>query len=491
MGHIMDVQDEITNALTVAQEALDREIELVNSMGDIIDNFGGAALFAQGASNNPAIQTNTLFYNNRWYLVSNMRPLITQTYVEHGIVQTLIDQPVDDAYRAGFTIKSSQLDADEIEQLHNYLEKWQVIEHLKQARKWARLYGGGGILIITNTDSETPLDLKTIHEDDPIEFRACDMWELYYTQMNVSATADLGAGIGENQSDYYNYYGRQVHKSRVLKIEGKEAPSFIRPRLRGWGMSELERLITSLNQYIKNQALIFELLDQAKLDVYKIEGLSASLLTPEGSQKIYNRLTSGNQLKSFTQAIVMDKEDEYEQKQLSFGGLSEILLQIRQGIAADLKMPMTKLFGISSAGFSSGEDDIENYNSMLEAEIRSKDKYLVVELLNICCQKLFGIIPHDLLIEWNPLRILNAKEEEEVKNSQLNRTMSIFQSGLATAQEAKEAINRDSLICVELDESTDALPPVGGDFVTESSGTNVDGNVGGKDKKNSITLIKK
>ena len=31
----------------------------------------------------------------------------------------------------------------------------------------------------------------------------------------------------------------------------------------------------------------------------------------------------------------------------------------------NLKMPITKLFGISAAGFSSGEDDIENYNSMI------------------------------------------------------------------------------------------------------------------------------
>jgi phage-related protein (TIGR01555 family) len=481
----MDVATEVLNAKTEAQAWFDSEVELVNSLGDIVDNFGGAGLFAQGSSGNPSIQTDGLMNSNRWYLVSNMRPLVTQMYVEHGIVQTLIDQPVDDAYRAGFTIKTSQLDADDIEKLHRYMEKWQVIEHLKQARKYARLYGGGGLLLITNTVAETELDIKKLKENDPIEFRACDMWELYYSQMNVTASADIGMAIGENQTDYYNYYGRQVHKSRVLKITGKEAPSFIRPRLRGWGMSELERLITSLNQYIKNQALIFELLDQAKIDVYHIEGLSAALMTPQGSNAVHKRLAEGNQLKSFTQAIVMDKEDGYEQKQLSFGGLSEILLQIRQGIAADLKMPMTKLFGISSAGFSSGEDDIENYNSMIEAEIRSKDRHLVAEVVGICSQKLFGIIPDDLLIEWNPLRILNAKEEEEVKNSQLNRTMSIFQSGLATAQEAKQAINKDSLICVELDETSDALPPVGGDFVTGSSGTNVDGNVGNEGKKNS------
>lgn len=452
-------------ALQKAEQELAAGEEMINSLSGLASAFSGDIMDPYyGRYGVQLSQVDTIFENCRWYLVSNLRQLLSQVYVEHGIVQTLVDQPVDDAFRAGFEIKTDQLSKDEIEKLKVYCEKNQVIANLAQAIKWSRLYGGGGVLIITTQDPMTPLNLSALKPDTPLEFRAVDMWELYYETQNVSGNLFPGGALGANVGEYYNYYGKRVHRSRVYRVVGKEAPSFIRPRLRGWGMSELERLIRSLNQYLKNQDVIFELLDEAKVDIYKIKGYNAALMSKDGTQAITSRIQSANLIKNFNNAITMDAGDEYQQKQITFSGLSEVLLQIRQGIAADLKMPMTKLFGISSAGFNSGEDDIENYNSMIEGEIRNKNKFTVVDLLSIACQKLFGMIPDDMMIEFNPLRILNAKEEEEVKDSQFNRTMSAYQSGLVGDEETKKAINKDSLLPIEVDESTPAEDPIGGDF---------------------------
>lgn len=441
--------------------------ELTNSLSALCENIGTNNIY--GSSGQQISQVDTLFDNNRWYLISNLRQLLSQLYVEHGIVQTLVEQPVDDAYRAGFEIKTGQLSGDQIEQLAIYAERNQVVHAVMQGRKWARLYGGGGVLILYPSNPQTPINIKAIRKDTPLEFRAVDIWELYFSQQNVRAIPEVGGALGENMGDFYDYYSYRIHKSRVLRINGKEAPSFIRPRLRGWGMSELERLVRSLNQYLKNQDLVFELLDEAKVDVYKIKGFNSSLLNKTGTNGISARITLANRLKNFLNALVMDAEDDYEQKQMTFAGLAEILTQIRQGIAADLKIPMTKLFGISAAGFSSGEDDIENYNSMVDGEIRKKDKYILLDALAICCQKLFEFIPDDLDIIWNPLRVLNAKEEEEVKDSQFNRVMSSYQSGLIDDKAAKESINKDSLLGVEADVNAKAMPPLVGDFTVQGS----------------------
>jgi len=439
-----------------------KDEEMVNSLSGLCDIF--QANNAYGWEGAQLSQTDTLFDNMRWYLVSNLRQLLSQAYVEHGIVQTLVDQPVDDAFAKGFEIKTSQLSKDNIETLKVYIERNHIIHHIMQAIKWSRLYGGGAVLVCAFQDYRKPLDVKAIKEDTPLEFRGVDMWELFYAMQNVSGDMYPGGALGANAGEWYDYYGRQVHKSRVFRIIGKEAPAFIRPRLRGWGMSELERLIRSLNQYLKNQDLIFELLDEAKVDVFKVQDYNDSLLTNAGTNAIAKRIAMANQMKNYNNALTMDSNDDYIQKQMTFSGLSEVLQQIRQGIAADLKMPMSKLFGISAAGFNSGEDDIENYNSMLEGEIRNKNKFTVVDVLSICCQKLFGFQPDDLMIEFNPLRILNAKEEEEVKDSQFNRVMSSVQSGLIKPMEGKKSINKDSLLGIEIDESDDLLPPIEGDY---------------------------
>ena len=211
-------------------------------------------------------------------------------------------------------------------------------------------------------------------------------------------------------------------------------------------MSELERVVRSINSYLKNQDLIFELLDEAKVDVFQMNGFNTAMLTPQGTRVAEKRIQTANTLKSYLNALILDTNDKYDQKQLSFNGLSDILNQIRQGVAADLKMPMTKLFGVSSAGFNSGEDDIENYNSMIESEIRSKVKFIVIQVLEICCQKLFGFVPEDMTIEFKSLRMLSAEQEENMKNSQFNRLIMAVTNNVATPQQFMLGCNNQNLL---------------------------------------------
>lgn len=446
--------------------------EIHNTMQTVVDNLSQGAIFGGQYRGVQLSQTDTQYINLRNYLISNNRQLLSEMYVEHGLVQTLIDQPVDDAFRAGFDIKSSQLDADDVEAIFQYAESNNVFKTLQQSMKWCRLFGGGGVLIITGQPADMPLDIKKLHEHSLIEFRACDMWELYQFKNETYPTIATEENVLD--ADYYTYRGIKVHPSRVLRVDGKEAPSFTRPRLRGWGMSEVEKIVRSLNQYMKNQLIIFELLDQAKIDVYRIEGLTGSLLSSEGSANVTRRIMMANQIKNFTNAIMLDKEDEYAQKQMAFSGLGEMLTEIRQGLACDLKMPITKLFGISSAGFNSGEDDIENYNSMIEGEIRSKCKGHIITLVQIICQRIFGMMPDDLTINFKPLRILSAEQEETVKTQQFNRSISTYQSGLIQDFEFKEMANKASLLPIEIDETLPANEPVQGDFLTSTSEKKVD-----------------
>lgn len=446
--------------------------EFVNSLGSLVGSLYQGNLFPMQGYGEQISQSDTMWINNRWYMISNQRQLISQMYAEHGIVQTLVDQPVDDAFRKGIDIQSGELDGDDIEKLILYCERNNVFHALTQACKWARLYGGGGVMIISDQDPITPLNISAINAKTPLEFRAVDMWELNYNRLNWQGELEVNDDDFLADGDMYDYYGKKIHPSRVYIIKGKEPPSFIRPRLRGWGMSELERLVRSINQYLKNQNVIFELLDEAKIDVYKMKGFNASLLTAGGTEKVSQRIQHGNMIKNYNNALTMDVDDEYEQKSMTFTGLSEMLIQIRQGIAADLKMPVTKLFGISSAGFNSGEDDIENYNAMIEGEIRAKVKFHVIDLLMIACQKCLEFQPSDLTIAWPSLRVMSSKDEEEIKNHQYNRATSAYQMGAINRQEWAESVNKGNLLPVEVDENADAMPPLDGDFVV-TSGQNV------------------
>lgn len=451
---------------------LKNEDEIRNSFGQCFGggpqqyNFGayGAPFGPPGTPNGMGAyeqvsDTTTLFTNLRWYLVSNFRQLLSELYVEIGLIQTIVDVPVDDGLRGGITIKSKQLEEEEIKELQISIDRDGDLLTMGKGAKWTRLFGGGGIVIIVDDqDPESPLDLASIGPDTDIQFRAVDMWELYWDKQN---TEGYDPEIQTEEFEFYDYYASKIHKSRVMRLKGPDAPSFIRPRLRGWGFSVVESLVRSINQYLKATDLTFEVLDEFKVDVYKMKNLINTLLMPNGANQVKERIGMANYQKNFQNAIVMDSEDDWDHKQLSFTGLAEAQAGIRKQVCSDLRMPATKLFGSSEAtGLGNADqNDMENYNSMVESQVRNILKYDILRMIEIKCQKLFGRIPDDLEIEFKPLRVLSALDDETVKEKKFNRVFQAHTTGLITTQEFRDACNKGGLFDVKLDTNADALNP--------------------------------
>lgn len=440
---------------------------LTNGFAEAIGFSGGPGIgggqgvnpgYFTGGGIQPVSETTTSFENLRWYLVSNFRQLLSQLFVEIGLVKTIVCVPVDDGLRGGVMFKSKQLDEQELKDLQLNMDRDGDINTAGWAAKWTRLFGGGGLLILVDDqDPMEPLDLKAINDQTKVTFRAVDMWELYWDQQNIEG---YDADIGQEDFEFYNYYSEPIHKSRVLALKGTEAPSFVRPRLRGWGVSEIETLIRSMNQYLKATDLGFEVLDEFKLDVYKIKNLVDTLLSPGGTNKVKERVQMANWQKNYQNAIVMDSEDEFDHKQLSFAGLAEAMAGIRMQVASDMRMPILKLFGQSVSGgglSSSSSEEMENYNSMIESEVRGKLKYHILKMAEVKCQQLFGMIPDDLELEFKPLRELSAVDQENVKTQKFARLMQAKSVNELTTQEFRDASNKGNLFDIQLDTAEDGL----------------------------------
>lgn len=388
---------------------------------------------------------NNLRYNN---LTLN-RLLITEMIQEHGLVRRFLRQPIADAYRGGIKIKCDELSADELDQLNQRMQEAQDVATIQTARFWSDAFGGGGLIINAGQEFDKPFNLDMIQQGDQLEFYAVDRWELSATQ-----TGNILDQTEEHLPDCpYNYYGHRLHKSAVLRMLGDEAPSMIRGQFTGWGVSKLEGIVRSWNQYLKNQEVTYELTDEAKVDVFKLDGFKETLMSPEGAQKVAERVQLSAEMKNYKRALVLDKEDDYEAKTVGFAGLADIINENRKGISADFGMPMTKLFGLSAAGFNSGEDDLEVYNAKVESEYRTPDQHIVLYVIKARCMQLFGHIPETISFEYHPLRVLSAEQEEAIKDRKLERIMRVKQEGLVTSSKAVELINAEKIFPLDLDKN--------------------------------------
>lgn len=399
----------------------EREFHLVNSMGSLVQS---AFLQNNITSFNPIIEANIYApLTINWMLLTYM-------YKTHGIIQTAIDVPILDAIRGGLDLKSGELDPDELKDIDDDWEEFGILDTIGEASKWARLYGGAALIINTEQDPSAPLNLSTCKK---MELYAANRWEL---------------GSPQRVSEYYDFYGKRLHNSRVITIKGKEAPYILRWQLAGWGMSEIERMVEDFNRYIKTNEVLYELLHEAKVDVYRLKNLNVNLATAAGTAGTQKRVQLMNQLKSFQDALVMDMDDEYEQKQITFSGLAEVVKENRISIASALRMPMTKLFGLSATGLNAGEEDLENYNAMVESEVRQPMRKVIRKVMNLYTVMKFGF-EADIHFSYKPLRVLSAVEEETVKTSQQNRFLAQYDRGLLDSHEFGQIAEKEKLNPIE------------------------------------------
>lgn len=388
---------------------------------------------------------NTQAFSNNYSLLTLNRIILTYMYTGNGIFQTAIQLPIQDAIGKGIILESGELDNDDINKVYEYWEEKGIWTTILDYMTWVRLFGGGALLVNTNQDPQKPLNIKTLSKSD-LEFYDLDRWQL---ETNVANFDDWDSYISSGDGDeMIHLLGEKIHESRFLRGKGKKAPHYVRRQLRGWGMSEGERMIRDLNLYLKTQDATFELIDEAKIDVYKIDGLAQKMMQKGGSASITSRIQTANEIKNYVNALVLDSKEEYQQKLINFAGLSDVMNQNRMGVAAALRIPQNKLFGESAAGFGDGQDSLENYNQMVESEIRAQLKPVIRKLLRITMSHLFGYDP-EFSFKFPSLRELTQEVEQAVKDAEFNRFTVLYDRGLIDAVEYMEMCRKAGIVQIE------------------------------------------
>ncbi len=407
----------------------------------------------------------TMAWNSPATLLTLDWVLLSEAYKGQGLIQTIIDQPVEDALRGGFDIISDELDDDQkaeilldIGALEAAEEKNDLpvgpmkgslvvsgvdmgesdLQSVKDVRKWSRLFGGAGLIINTDQDFSQPLDVEAIGPDTPLQFIAADRWEMILTMLQL---------YDPSVPCPYNYYGLPLNRTRVIRSMGIRAPAFVRRQLQGWGLSEMERCLSAINSYDRMESLVFDLLKEAKVDVMRVAGFNDQLATDQGMALIMRRLQIAMQGKSYNAGLIMDMMDEFDQKQIAFGGIADIWEQIRSNLCAAVRFPENKLFGRSATGFGGGEDALENYNGIVEIE-RQCLRPLLKEVVRLRAKQKFGILPK-VDFQFKPLKILNGVENETVKTSEQNRVLALNTADLLDGQEASEMLKGMGLLPVD------------------------------------------
>lgn len=361
-------------------------------------------------------------------------------YKSNWLGRKIVDIPAMDAVRKGrdWQAESDQIEAIEAEE--NRLNFWgKVLE----AKVKARLWGGAAIFIGTgDADLMQPLDPERVGKDG-IKY------------LTVLSRRDMTAGEIEQdvlseffgRPAYYEVTGARemvrIHPSRfAIFIGAPHADSLMNIGVnQGWGDSILDAVYTAMKNADATAANIASLIFEANVDVFRIPDFMASLSDPEYSNRILERFALAATAKGINRALLLDKEEEYERKQVSFSTLPEIMQSFLQMAAGAADIPVTRLLGQSPAGMSAtGESDMRNYHDRVQS-IQKLELTPALHRLDECLiRSAIGSRPPEIYYLWSPLQQPTEKELAEIGKMHAETANILVTTGLFTGEELRKVV---------------------------------------------------
>jgi phage-related protein (TIGR01555 family) len=354
-------------------------------------------------------------------------------YRSSWLGRKIVDVPVDDMTRCWRTWHAEDALVDRIEVAER---KFDVRRKMSEALRWARLFGAAAIIVGT----------KSGRPDEPLDVERLARGDLQFLHLAVSPTLivkDWETDFNSprfGQPSLYTFTPANgpmslgstampsvdVHASRVIPFTGVELPPNASRGLTSWGDSVFTSILDTLVTAGSITSVIASLVLEAKLDVVKIADLGALLSTPGGEDKIRKRFALAASLKSVNNMLLLGEGEEYDQKTLSFTGLSDIHIRIMQEVSGAADIPATRLLGQTPAGLqSTGESDLRNYYDMIQA----RQETSLRGALERCDRIVFASeaieLPREAYFSFNALwqETPTQKAENALKKAQATRAL--------------------------------------------------------------------
>ncbi len=422
-----------------------------NGLAQALDLPCGGSPYAQ-YPNSP----NMLLRYSSPFLITRMWLMLTNAYNKNAFLQTAVNQMVEDAFRNdGLIIDTKLLTTDELTKLRTTMDEEGDIQAIIDCIRWGRLYGGGALIANTDQDYTLPLDEKRL-KGRKLKFLAVNRWQCMAngTSPYIADSFTLTDNLSEDERISRNG-GIQIDASRIGVFTGRTSPYMTAAWLNGWNASIFEGILEPITQLLGGFNVTLELLSEAKIDIFKIDGLADLLASPNGEELVRKRLRIATENKNAKASLAMPDTDDYLQKQISFSGIPELLQQLMYIFCGYLRYPVSKLFGKGSSGFSNGDDDLENYNGNVDSDVRIPARNLIRWVVKLRCYQLFGRELQDFTPKWKPLKVMSEKEQAEINSRKLADYLQLSDRQIMTKQMVARKLTEDGYILFSEDEIED------------------------------------
>lgn len=334
-----------------------------------------------------------------------------QNISQNGLIRACVETVADDMTRAWITLKGGETRAgeagDRLKRLDAAAREAGLQTLFHEAAELVGYEGGAFIFIDTGASGDAlrhPLHLgrfsSEIRAGFPLRFTVVDPVNVFPGDYN---------SLSPLQPDYFRpawwwVLGERVHASRLIRLTANEVPVLLRPSYNFLGIAQAQILWDYVLHFQECRAAEARLLTKFSLTVFKTS-MADVLFSAQGTSQLDARIRYMIRTMSNDGVLAVDKDTEEVVKLATpLSGVTDIVRQALEFLAALNRTPAVKLLGISPSGFNAtGESDIRNYYDHITSQQEKVLRAGIQRALDCLQLQAFGEIDHALSFDFAPL----------------------------------------------------------------------------------------
>lgn len=366
---------------------------------------------------------------------------------QDGLIRAGVEMIADEMTSKWITLKrSGSTDNNEtIIALNQEIEAYKTQELFREAAACCGYYGGCLIFIDTGEPIENLT--KPLVADDAKTFPVGTIKGFKLIEP-VNISPGIYNASNPLSEDYYKpttwwVQGIPVHRSRFLYFAQNKISTLLLPAYNFFGIPQSQIVLDSVMHFEECREASARLLTKFSLTVLKTD--MAEILSGGAGEQLSRRVQYMVQNKNNDGVQVIDKErEDIINVTTPLSGVTDIVRQSMEMVAAYFNEPVIKMWGISPAGFNAtGEADLKNHAAHIQSQQAKIFNNPLKKLLNLLQLNKFGKIDKQIKFEFNPL---NEDDEEQVANVQKIKAETgamLVETGVVSAEEERDRLAND------------------------------------------------
>ena len=376
-----------------------------------------------------------------------------QNIAQNGLVRACIETVADDMTRNWIEL-AQEGDADDpeaedrIRRLEAAMKRMGLQKTMHKAASMTGYFGG--CLLFLDTGATGP-QLKLPLSLEPWSMEAKEGFLRAVRPVDpVNCSPGLYNAIDPLRDDYYVpktwwVLGQEVHASRLIRVFANEPPLLFRPSYNFLGIPQAQILWDYILHFQANRDSANRLMGKFSQLVFKT---SMSDLLTGGAHDLSSlmaRLQIMSQNRSNDGVIAIDKEAEDVVKvETPLSGVTDIVRQSLEIIAALNRTPAVKLLGISPSGFNAtGESDLRNYYDHVLSQQEKVLRPAIQRVLEALQVSLFRKVDKALGFQFATLSEADENAKVLTQQAKINNLCAVLDRDLVSPEEARQMLVSD------------------------------------------------